>query len=64
MNKYKLSALGWVIAGAIVVLFWKALLGLIILTGYWLCKYQDKLLEWGRQLMQKLSPPTNQDSSK
>ena len=66
MSKYKLSALGWVIAGAIVVLFWEALLGigLIILAGYWLCKYQDKLLKWGKQILQKLLPPTDQNSSK
>ena len=66
MSRYKLSALGWVIAGVIVVSFWEALLGvgLIVLAGYWLCKYQDKLLKWGRQLLQKLLPPTDQKGSK
>ena len=65
-GKLKLSPLGWIIAGAIVVLFWESLLGigLIILAGYWLCKHQARLLKWGRDLLHKLFPPTGQDPSK
>ena len=63
ISKIKLSPIGWMITGIIIILFWKALLGigLIILAGFLLNKYQDKLIQSGKKLLRKLFVATGQN---